>query len=702
MIKNSKDRLFFPLLLIVLLIGLIYTYSNHFRNPFHFDDAHTIVNNVWIRSPQNIPKFFTDGTTSSSLPQNQAYRPGITTLNTIDYWIASKDPLKIGADPLYTEAGLKPFYFHLDIFICFILQAILMFLLFKKILDITVNHKWNKYFALFIVAVYCFHTAMAETVNYVISRSDGFSTLMVILALVIYAYFPRQRKFYFYLIPYILGFFVKEPALMFVPILFFYIVLFDKQVDFNRIFKKENLLKILGALKTVAIPLLIAVFLYYFNTKMQSKTFSTAIISKWDYLMTQPFVIVQYFKTFFLPTELSADTDWKPLETIADIRLIMGIMFIAGMIWFAFRLSGKQLLRPVSFGIFWFFFALLPTSSFIPLSEVLNDHRIYFPYVGLALSVLWLLIYFLILRDEKRFLSSQSLKILAVLIALGIIIPHAYSVHQRNKVWSSYESLWYDVAQKSPENGRGLMNYALSQMRQGNYKTAKISFEKALKLSPNYSLIHINLGVLYGAMGDVVNAEKFYKNAVALGSYADQAYYYYGNFLYGQKRYEEAAVKLKMSISMNSAYLEPRYTLLEVYSVTEDWGGLKRLAEETLKLVPGDAKCLAYVNAAQNKKTKLDVAKELTKTNPTAENFLNLSLYYYEDGKYEDCISACEEALKIKPDYALAYNNICSSYNALKKYDLAIEACNKALAIDPTYELARNNLKLAQTNKENE
>jgi hypothetical protein len=31
------------------LLAVVITYSNHFRNDFHFDDAHTILNNLFIR-----------------------------------------------------------------------------------------------------------------------------------------------------------------------------------------------------------------------------------------------------------------------------------------------------------------------------------------------------------------------------------------------------------------------------------------------------------------------------------------------------------------------------------------------------------------------------------------------------------------------------------------------------------------------------
>ena len=69
----------------LLLIALVAAYSNHFHNSFHFDDAHTIVTNAAIRELRNIPVFFRDAATFSSLPSNQSYRPLVSTLLAIDY-----------------------------------------------------------------------------------------------------------------------------------------------------------------------------------------------------------------------------------------------------------------------------------------------------------------------------------------------------------------------------------------------------------------------------------------------------------------------------------------------------------------------------------------------------------------------------------------------------------------------------------------
>jgi tetratricopeptide (TPR) repeat protein len=67
---------------------------------------------------------------------------------------------------------------------------------------------------------------------------------------------------------------------------------------------------------------------------------------------------------------------------------------------------------------------------------------------------------------------------------------------------------------------------------------------------------------------------------------------------------------------------------------------------------------------------------------------------------YEKCIQAAQTALELKPDYAPAFNNICSALNMLGRYDSAIEACQSALHIDPDFELARGNLNWARSSKD--
>ena len=96
----------------------------------------------------------------------------------------------------------------------------------------------------------------------------------------------------------------------------------------------------------------------------------------------------------------------------------------------------------------------------------------------------------------------------------------------------------------------------------------------------------------------------------------------------------------------------------------------------------------------------LETAIEAATRQKTPENYLTLSLKYYEGGQYEKSINAAQEALKLKPDYAPAYNNICAAYNNLAKYDEGIAACQEALKLDPEFQLAKNNLQWALAAKQ--
>ena len=80
-----KRRTNAELAIALLIVALTTAYANHFHNSFHFDDAHTIVTNAAICELRNIPLFFRDATTFSSLPSNQSYRPLVSTLLAIDY-----------------------------------------------------------------------------------------------------------------------------------------------------------------------------------------------------------------------------------------------------------------------------------------------------------------------------------------------------------------------------------------------------------------------------------------------------------------------------------------------------------------------------------------------------------------------------------------------------------------------------------------
>src|SRR5713101_210568 len=180
-----RDRSFAALGTVALFMALLAAYSNHFQNSFHFDDAHTIVNNASIRELRNIPLFFRDATTFSALPSNQSYRPLVSTLLALDY--------KFGG-------GVQPFWFHLSIFALYVALTLLLAFVIYRILEMVAPPSTNLWIAVVAAAWYGLHPANADTVNYIISSSEVISTLGVIASFAVYFGFPRLRRYYLYVL----------------------------------------------------------------------------------------------------------------------------------------------------------------------------------------------------------------------------------------------------------------------------------------------------------------------------------------------------------------------------------------------------------------------------------------------------------------------------------------------------------------------
>ncbi|WP_298320177.1 tetratricopeptide repeat protein [uncultured Aquimarina sp.] len=652
MLKDFASRKFEILFLIFIITSTIVVYLGHFDNPFFFDDKHTISENESIRSLENWSDFFTDADTFSSLPANRAYRPMVTLMNAIDYSIAG---------------GLDSRYYHYHIFFWFIVLIILVYTLSKHLYRISlIDNKYTGVIALFATAWFALHTANAETINYICARSDSFSTLCIVASLLLYIH-PFGRKWFLYIITMIIGIWTKQTGVMFFPILGVYILLFEEDSLVTN-FKKDTSKNIILIAKKIAPVGIIAISLFIFNQYFltPSSTNSTNYgVSRFEYFSTQWYVTVHYLANFLLPINLSADPDLAVIKPWYHIKNIFGLLIIISMFTLMIKTSLKKNLRPISFGIAWFFIALLPT-AINPLFQIANDHRTFFPYIGLFVAIPYGIFYLL-----KKYELLKKYKNVVISASVLIFIAHGIGTINRTKVWSSSETLWLDVTQKSPNNGRGLMNYGLTHMAKGNYESALLYFNKALKLLPNYYVLHINLGILYHSTNNESKAIEHFKKALNLNSSSPDPEYCYAIFLIDKKRYTEAEKYLNLAIQKSPNHIRSKELLTEISG------------------------------KATNYQEEIKDLENNTKEINSIENHIELSLKYYDAKNYNKAIETCKEILKIDPNNANAYNNLCASYNQLKKWKLGAEACKKALEISPNFQLAKNNLKWATDNIDN-
>ena len=261
----------------------------------------------------------------------------------------------------------------------------------------------------------------------------------------------------------------------------------------------------------------------------------------------------------------------------------------------------------------------------------------FFPFVGLTLAVACTAV--LLIRS----LRQNRLRRIAVLACACALCIYGYGAHRRNEVWRTDESLWRDVVEKNPTNGRGLMNYGLARMAKGDIATAYDYFQRARFFVPNYSLLEINLGIACGGLRRDAEAEEHFHRAMALAPNDSQSYSFYARWLQERGRNLDAMAAFDRAQALN----------------------------------PADP-LLAYYR-------------------PNPGSLLDLSLLYYRQGRFRDCIDAAQRALRIRPDFAEAYNNIAAAYQAMGQWHQAILAANQALRLRPDFQLARNNLAWSQS-----
>lgn len=620
-------------------MALLAVYANHFDNGFYFDDYHTIVENEAIRDLSQWPRFFVDISTFGTMPENRGYRPVVTLLNAIDFALAG--------------GRLDPRVFHLSIFLSYLALGVVLWR-FTRELFRRAQARQAELGAFLGTAFYLFHTANAETINYIISRSDSFSTLCVVATLMLYQE-GLARRYFVYLVPLVIGLLTKEVVVTVVPLLWLYTLFFELRWQPTEMTQREGWKK-LGTATLSALPVaLVGVGMTLFSLLVMgdpNRLSGGLPHSRWDYFTTQFVVVAHYLKNFVLPVGLSADPDFR-VSALWSGAKVAGLAILLLLSAVGVVASTRRSWQPVSFGIAWFFLTLAPTSSFNPMHQVANDHRTFLPYIGLTLAVGWLV------SEHCSQRNKRGLIALCLLILLG----HAYGTFRRNQVWDSDELLWGDAVLKYPNNGRALMNYGLVFLKRGEFLQAERLFQRALAERPTWTYSHINMAIVQGELGRHREAEEYFRAALQYGRNNPEPYLYYARWLSKRGRAAEALEHLKSGLEVSPKHV-----------------GLKQFRR----------------NLEQEWERETELLEQRIAQKPTAADLVQLSLLRYQKSDYQGCLEACRRALLIDPREARAYNNICSAYIKLEMWPEAVRAGEQAVKMDPEFDLAQNNLDYAR------
>ena len=215
---------------------------------------------------------------------------------------------------------------------------------------------------------------------------------------------------------------------------------------------------------------------------------------------------------------------WPP-DALTLLWALASIGLIAGAAFFRVR-------QPVfALAVLWMAAGLLPSSSLVPLREMVVDHRAYLGGAGVAFALgvsLWrpgraMAMALLVVLLGARSLHYEWVLADPVRAWSDAVRRAKHSADAHRALAEAYaergdgpraERAFGEAARLDPTDARAAANYGTYLAGRGRHAEAVEAFRAAARAAPDDARIHDNLGMLLLAVGDAEGARRAFEAAV--------------------------------------------------------------------------------------------------------------------------------------------------------------------------------------------
>lgn len=353
-----------------------------------------------------------------------------------------------------------------------------------------------------IAAVFLLHPMQTESATYIIQRAEIFVSAAMMAALLAFVAFDaaatrsrRAGSLAFLAAACVAGTYSKPSFAVLPALLLLYDLCFLSRGRLDAIGRKWQAYAIAAAAAAWTFVL------SHHSGSFADKTagFEIEGLGPWTYLSAQPGVILTYLRVALWPDALCFDCGYKGAWPVVGSWFAGGIAVPAGILaaLSVAALASWKSYPLATFAVFGSAVALAPTSSFVPLSDVYVEHRMYLPIGLIALALVPAAFDATGVLAARAGLSAAMVRGMRRALAVAVLAVLALLTVQRNRVFADPLALLLDTVGKAPQNERAQYNLANEYKRRGEQDKAIERYNEAIRIAPHVVRSYMNLGGIY-------------------------------------------------------------------------------------------------------------------------------------------------------------------------------------------------------------
>ena len=295
------------------------------------------------------------------------------------------------------------------------------------------------------------------------------------------------------------------------------------------------------------------------------------------------------------------------------------------------------------------------------------------------------------LNEKKFFDAEEELKKLILLVPNNFFLENIYGIilSLQNRYHDAIDHFKMTV-RLNPNFSNGHYNLGSTFMKISDYNNAILSLKESIKINQNYFEAYFNLGDCYRKLEKFNDALDNFSKCIKINKEDPDIYNNLGLLYYENKQFDLAVLNFEKYLNLNPNSALGYNNLGLVYLAQKDFDKAERIFFKSIELKLDFSEPYYNLGIIFNKKTLYEKAisffkKALSLRENFYQAYSNMAVSYIEIEDYKSALENANLALKLNPLYAEGYFNIGFIYSILRKNDLAIINYDKALKLKPNY-----------------